>query len=199
MAVYTLFGQSGGDVIVNDATRYVMGMQFSLSQNATLSGIWFYSASGANALPIGCALYLITGANTGTNVSGSTNLSPSWSGAAGSGWVKCSYASGPVLAAGSNYRVCILKDASTQVYSATGHYWDTGAGQNGLTSGIITAPKNASADGGNQDAFQTGATDFSAGNYPIQSFNAGNYWIDVEVTTSAPAAGPAYAAFMSSM
>jgi hypothetical protein len=195
VTVYTLFGQSGGGTIVSDTGTYTMGMQFTLSQPATLTGIWFYSASGANALPVGCAVYAMTGAGTGSIVAGSENDTPSWSGAAGSGWVKCSYGSGPVLAASTVYKVTILKDASSQVYSATSHYWDTtGPGTGGLTSGIITAPNNAGADQG-QDTFHNNPT-FS---YPDTSFNAANYWVDVEVTVASAPSAPAYTAFMSSM
>jgi hypothetical protein len=186
MAVYTLFGQTGSGALASDTNPYTMGMQFTLSQSATLTGIWFYSASGAGALPSGCAVYLMTGAGTGTIVSGSENDSPSWSGAAGSGWVKCSYSGGPTLAASTTYKVVILKPNGTNSYSTTSHYWDgAGAGASGLTSGIITAPNNAGADGG-QDAFNAGASLA----YPSSSFNATNYWVDVEVTTTAARVPP---------
>jgi hypothetical protein len=187
MAVYTLFGQSGGDTIVSDSGTYTLGMQFTLSAPATLTGIWFYSASGASFLPVGCAVYQMTATSAGTTVAGSVNLSPSWSGAAGSGWVKCAYGSGPVLAASTVYKVTILKDTSNLVYSATAHYWDGGGpGNLGLTSGIITTPNNAGGDQG-QDTFHSGSVDFSNSAYPDNSFNATNYWVDVEVSTGSPA------------
>jgi hypothetical protein len=180
MAVNTLFGQAAtGSSVANDAASYTMGMQFTLSQPATLTGIWFYSAPGANGLPAGCAIYLRTGAGAGSIVAGSENDSPSWSGAAGSGWVRCAYASGPALAASTVYKVVILKDATSQVYSTTSHYWDSGPGASGLTSGIITAPNSVSADNGNQDSFGVSGSLV----YPDSSFSATNYWIDVEVTT----------------
>jgi hypothetical protein len=182
MTVYTLFGQAAtGSSVATDTGTYTMGMQFTLSQRATLTGIWFYSASGANGLPAGCAVYRMTGAGTGAIVAGSENDSPSWSGAAGSGWVKCAYGGGPALTASTVYKVVILKDATSKVYSATSHYWDSGPGASGLTSGIITAPNNAGADGG-QDAFANPSASLT---YPASSFNASNYWTDVEVTVSA--------------
>lgn len=198
----TLFGQVGGDAVQNDVTKYVMGMQFSLSQSTTLTGIWFYSSVGANGLPVGTAIYNVS---TGLTVSGSENLSPSWSGAAGSGWVKVSYSSGPTLAASTNYIVAILKDGTEFVYSATPAYWSTGAGASGLTSGIITAPNNASAGSIGQDGYNafSGAVQFT-GNMPSAEFNATNYWVDVEVTSSSgppptPPTPLAYTAFMGSM
>jgi uncharacterized protein DUF4082 len=182
VTVYTLFGQTGGGGAATDISSYTMGMQFTLSQNATLTGIWFYSAATATVLPTGCAVYLMTGAGTGSIVSGSQNNSPSWSGAAGSGWVKCAYASGPTLSTGNTYKVVVLiasQGSPTVTYSATSHYWDSGAGSGGLTSGIITAPNNAGGDGG-QDTFANPSASLA---YPASSFNATNYWVDVEVTT----------------
>ena len=173
---FTLFGQQAtGSSVSTDATAQTLGMQFKLSDNATLLSVWFYSAPGATALPTSCLLYQMTGAGAGSIVPGSQVSSPAWSGPAGSGWVNVSYASGPALTAGTVYKVCVTKDTTSLVYSGTSHYWDTGAGQNGLTSGIITAPNNAGGDGG-QDTFVAAVP-----GYPTGSFNATNYWIDVEV------------------
>lgn len=180
MPVYTLFGQAGGGTLAGDSSTATLGMQFTLAQNATLTGIWFYSPPGATALPTACAIYLKTGAGTGSIVSGSQINSPSWSGAAGSGWVKASYSSGPVLLTGNTYKVVVLKDATLNVYSGTSHYWDTGAGSGGLTSGIITAPNSAGGDGG-QDTFTEPSASLT---YPATMFNATNYWVDLEVMTS---------------
>ncbi len=181
MTVYTLFGQQAtGSSVADDANTYSMGMQFTLSESAALTGIWFYSAGSANALPAGCAVYHMTGAGAGSIVAGSENDSPSWSGTAGSGWVKCAYGSGPTLTASATYKVVILKSGAEFVYSATSHYWDSGAGASGLTSGIITAPNNAGGDGG-QDTFASPSASLT---YPDSSFNATNYWVDVEVTVA---------------
>lgn len=191
MTVYTLFGQAGGGTNPSDGGSYTMGMQFTLSQSATLTGIWFYSYSTAPTVPGGCAVYQVAGNSV---VAGSENDTPTWSGAAGSGWIKCTYASGPVLSASTAYKVVVV--GSGGFYSATSHYWDSGAGAAGLTSGIITAPNNAGGDGG-QDTFNN-AVPLT---YPANSFNAANYWVDVEVTSGSPpppSPGPAYVAFMSS-
>ena len=61
MTAYTLFGQSGGGTITVDDNAYTFGVQFSVSQAATLTGIWWYSPSGAGALPTVIALYAVTG------------------------------------------------------------------------------------------------------------------------------------------
>jgi hypothetical protein len=179
MTVYSVFGQAAiSPPLQTDTTQETLGMQFTLSQSATLTGIWFYSASGATGLPRECAIYQMTGAGTGSIVSGSDDSAPSWSGAAGSGWVKDTYASGPVLAASTVYKVVVVKDATSKVYSETDNYWSSGPGSGGLTSGIITAPNNAGGDGG-QDTFHVG----SVITYPAVSFASANYWVDVEVTS----------------
>ena len=180
--VYTVFGQKPtGSAVSNDPTTYTLGMQFTLSQAATLTGIWFYSPPTATGLPTACAIFQETVPGSGTIVSGSQNLAPSWSGAAGSGWVKVTYGSGPVLSSGVTYKVCVLKDNTALVYSATSLYWSTGPGSGGITAGKISAPNNAGGDGG-QDTFITPASVLA---YPSSSFNASNYWIDAEVTVTA--------------
>jgi Domain of unknown function (DUF4082) len=174
VTAYTLFGQSGGDTVTSDGSAVSLGMQFSLSQPAALTGIWFWSPPGAGSLPDACVIYLVSSA---TQVAGTLSSSPSWSGAAGSGWVKATYDGSVTLAAGVSYKVVVHHAFGSDFYGATSHYWDTGAGQNGQASGIITAPDNAGGDGG-QDTF-------TAGNslaYPSSSFGAANYWVDVEVS-----------------
>lgn len=190
MTVYTVFGQSGGATVASDTATYTMGMMFSLSSSAALTGIWFNSPSGATVLPVECLIESVTGNGNGAIVSGTDNTSPSWSGAAGSGWIKCSYPGTTTLLASTNYKVCVRTAGGGNFYGATAHYWDTGTGSGGITNGIITAPNNATAqanDGGGagygQDTFNGSATLA----YPGSSFNSSNYWIDVEVTTGGAA------------
>lgn len=181
MTTWTLFSQQAtGASVANDGSSYTLGMQFSLSQAAALTGIWFYSPSSATVLPPGCCIFQETSPGSGTIVPGTSNTSPSWSGAAGSGWVKCSYNGTVTLSSGVTYKVCVRKDTSPLVYSATGAYWSSGPGGSGLANGIITAPNNSGGDGG-QDTFVQNVASLT---YPASSFNAGNYWIDVEVTTA---------------
>ena len=69
----------------SSAAGYTLATEFQLSQSCTLDNIWFYSASGATALPTRCAIWNVA---SQTVVTGTDNTSPSWSGAAGSGWVR---------------------------------------------------------------------------------------------------------------
>jgi len=183
MATYTVFGQpSSPATLASDPADYCMGMQFTLSQDASLTGIWFYSPSGAGGLPEQCGVYQVTGPGTGTLAASQT--SPAWSGIAGSGWIKATFDGGTTLTASTSYKVAVAWGFGVNHYGATAHYWDSGPGSGGITSGPITAVNNATADGG-QDTFTSG----SAGvlTYPATSFNAGNYWVDVQVTIAGPA------------
>ena len=180
MAVWTLWNQTGGGSLASDTSSYTLGVEFHVTQpGCTLTGIWWYSASGAGALPGTIALYTVTGTTL------VTSNTASWSGAAGSGWVRASFTSPPSLTSGTNYKACVFlqNNGSVNFYSSTVNYWSSGAGGSGVTSGPITAPNNAGASP-SQDSYNAG-TSLA---YPsTASGNASNYWIDPEVT--APAAG----------
>lgn len=176
MTMYTLFGQPASPAtLTNDSADYTMGVQFSVSASGcTLTAIWFWSAPGAGALPDSIALYAVAGASL------VHTEAASWSGAAGSGWVRAAFASPPSLTSGTSYKACIFENTGNFFYAGTSHYWDTGSGSGGITNGPLSAPANSGADGG-QDTF----TNSSTLSYPSGSFNSANYWVDPEVTTSA--------------
>jgi hypothetical protein len=174
-ATYSLFNQPSAPASLTiDTSSYTLGMEFKLSQDATFTGIWFYSASGAGQLPTHTAIFDVvsTAIVPGTEVD-----TASWSGALGSGWVKQAYDGSVTLKAGIKYKVAVYAPAGSSWYAATSHYWDTGVGANGMTAGIISAPGSAGADSG-QDSFNSGGVALV---YPGGAFNASNYWIDVEV------------------
>lgn len=175
MTAYTLFSQPANPAsLTDDSADYTMGVQFSVNQSGcTLTAVWFWSAPGAGALPDTIALYAVTGASL---VHSET---ASWSGAAGSGWVRAAFSSPPSLTSGTNYKAAIFENTGNFFYSGTPHYWDTGPGAGGITNGPLSAPANSGADGG-QDTF----TNSSSLSYPSTSFNAANYWVDPEVSHS---------------
>jgi len=156
-----------------DPSAYSLGVEFTLSVNATFAGIWFWRATAGDALPTSAELFQVTGPGTGTPVAGSAVTFPV---TAATGWILAA-ATGPVtITAGVPYKAVVCQSAAVGWYSATTHYWDTGPGAAGITSGIIFAPDNAAADGG-QDTFNLGGIL----TYPASSFNATNYWVDVAV------------------
>jgi hypothetical protein len=175
VAVYTLFSQgaTGTSGVAADPTAYTMGVQFSVSvSGGTLTAVYFYSDTGAAVLPQAIALYAVSGASL------VHSESASWSGLAGTGWVRAAFASPPSLTSGAAYKACVEQSTVANWYSLTASYWTSGAGGSGITNGPLSAPGNAGGDGG-QDTFST-----SVPAYPNSSFNASNYWVDPEVTTT---------------
>lgn len=162
----------------SDAEGYTLATEFQLSESCSLDNIWFYSASGAGMLPSRCAIW-----NVGSQsvVSGTDDTSPSWSGAAGSGWVACSY-SGVTLPAG-DYKVAVFYGGGSPWYLATTGYWAAdGPGGSGVTAGPVTAPGTSAATSPGQSTYN-----YAAWAYPQTYASSGageNYWIDVEVTPS---------------
>jgi hypothetical protein len=151
------------------------GTEFSLSQPCNLVNIWHYSGSGATVLPSKCGIWSVA---SQTVVSGTENDSPSWSGAAGSGWVSCSY-SGVTLPAGE-YKVTVYSNADALWYYEQADYWSSGPGANGITAGPLSAPNTTNATSPGQSSYHTGSWAFP------DTFDTGDdgetRWVDVEVT-----------------
>ena len=162
----------------SDTAGYTLATEFQLSKSCTLDNIWFYSASGASVLPTQCAIWSVSSQSV---VAGTDNTSPSWSGAAGSGWVACSY-SGVTLPAG-DYKVAVFYGGGAQWYQATTSYWGGGGiGASGITNGPVTAPGTSGATSPGQGTYNKGSWA-----YPQSYDSAGageNFWVDVEVTPS---------------
>jgi hypothetical protein len=162
----------------SDTAGYTLATEFKLSQSCTLDNIWFYSASGAASLPTRCAIWNVS---SQSEVSGTDNSSPAWSGAVGSGWVACPY-SGVTLPAG-DYKVAVFYGGGSKWYQATNGYWVTGGpGASGITTGPVTAPGTSAATTPGQCTYQAGSWA-----YPLTYASAGNgenYWVDVEVTSA---------------
>jgi hypothetical protein len=163
-------------VASGDTTAYTLATEFQLMSSRTLNKIWFYSASGATALPARCGIW---NTNTQTVVAGTDNTSPQWSGLAGSGWVSCAY-SGVTLPAG-DYKVAVWSGGGAKWYLPTLGYWGTnGAGGNGITAGPLTAPGLSAAQGPGQSTYNPGTWA-----YPLtygDGSNGENFWVDIEVT-----------------
>jgi hypothetical protein len=158
-------------------SNWTLGTEFNLSQACALDNIWFYSQAGATQLPTDCSIYSVPAQ---AKVAGTNNSSPSWSGAAGSGWVSCPY-TGVVLPAG-DYKVAVYNGGSVaSPWSATSFpYWSgTAPGANGITAGPLSAPNTATATAPGQSTYQVGDA------YPLTyaaAANGATYWVDVEVT-----------------
>ena len=160
----------------SDKSGYTLATEFQLSAPCTLDNIWFYSGPGAAALPTRCGIWDVT---SQTVVSGTDNTSPTWSGAAGSGWVSCAY-SGVTLPAG-DYKVAAFYGGGAEWYQATVNYWATGGpGANGITAGPLTAPSLSAATSPGQSTYNAGSWAYP--NTYASSGNGENNWVDIEVT-----------------
>ena len=187
------------------AANFVLSTEVHLSQPCQVSKIWYFSPSTTTQLATKVDIWQITGAGlTGTNVYSAT---PSWSGAAGSGWVSTAV-TGVILAAGA-YKVSIYNGAATPVQWSpfNYNYWGgaSAAAPEGITLGPISAPNNAA-----------GATTFSYGPVGLTSThvagdlvepgngtfnigptntNAGDIYPNLIVGTQSSAPGPTYETF----
>lgn len=182
---WTLFGQCSvlpGTVQPGGLTGFTQCMQFSLTQDARVTGIWWYSPDGGTILPQQCGIFLDS-----TQALILVNASPAWSGTAGAGWVKCTFDGSFPLFAGAQYQVAVYSGTSAGYYAATSGFWTSGGtGEDGLTNGIVTAPdSSASAEG--QGSYSDGNSELT---YPDLSGAGANYWVDIEVTTGIPAPSP---------
>lgn len=157
---------------------YTLGMEFSLTQPCMLQKIWHFSPPGVTILPTRCGIW-----NVGTQIEvvNTDNSSPSWSGAAGSGWVYCNYSgAGVTLNPSVNYKVSTFYGVATgNWFAASTTFWDTGDFMaNGLTSGPLVVPGNSTASPG-QNSWNNSTT----WTYPNTSTDPENDWIDVEVSS----------------
>jgi hypothetical protein len=147
-----------------------LGMQFSSSAASPVRAVWYYSNPGLGVpLPTAVALYDTT---TGNAVI--TQGSPVWSGAAGSGWVRCDLTSFAfTLVAGRPYIAAVFGYNGGNVWNwFYSEYFAPGnPGANGVTNGVLTAPA----------AYQGWVTTGGSITYPNYQWQNSNYWIDIEV------------------
>jgi hypothetical protein len=167
----------GGLGLSNDTHQGTMGTEFTLSAACTLNNIWFYSPPGVSVLPDGCMIWDVA---TQQMVPGTENLSASWSGAPGSGWVACAY-SGVVLAPG-DYVTSIYYSGGQDFYIEQNNYFGGGgaASAAGIVTGPLTSPNVANATPPGNSRYQIGGVLFPD-TFDTKD-NGETRWVDVEVT-----------------
>jgi Domain of unknown function (DUF4082) len=162
----------------DDDFEQTMGTEFTLSQPCALNNIWFYSPPDSTQLPTCCGIWNVANQEV---VDGTYSSSPSWSGAAASGWISCSY-SNVILAAG-DYKVTVYTPGgSDNFYQETEDYFGSNgpASAAAITYGPLSAPDTANATPPGQTTFQHGGWLYPD-TYDTQ-FDGQNRWVDVEVT-----------------
>lgn len=174
------------------ANNFTLGIEFSVSQSCHVNNVWFYSPSGLTQLPTSIGVFRVS-----DQVLMGSNSSPSWSGAAGSGWIKAALA-GVTLAPGVNYKAVVLNAAGTPAVwnDAATNYWNPGGGAtggwggSGLTAGPLSFPATSGATPG-QDSYNAGAVL----TYPNTNAGPFDYGVDIEVTPAASGSGLLMASF----
>lgn len=162
MTRYTLLEPGGTPNHLDSFTGPLTnGTQFTVSTTVTLTGIWHYSFTGAQTLPTEVALYT----TTGTLIFSDT--SPSWSGVAGSGWVK--YTASRSLSAGSYVAAAGNNAGGTTWYAITNAGWGP----------VTNGPLSCASD---PNTFDTSGS-FA---FPATGYGANNIYLDVEVDDGSP-------------
>jgi hypothetical protein len=146
------------------AANFVLSTEIRTTQAISFSKIWWYSYTGVNGagsppnagtggattqLPTAVDIWSVDpGGLTGSNFY--HNGSPSWSGAAGSGWVSVNV--GSVIVAPGIWRVSVYNHNATPDHwsSFRFNFWAAQSGAraavpNGITFGPLYAPNNANA------------------------------------------------------
>ena len=176
----TLFSQASETVSATGSNSGgTIGLEFSVSSAGTLNALWLYSPSGWSlaALPSTIALYKVTG--TSLVVS---QASVTWSGSAGSGWVRAAFTSPPSLTASTNYMAAAFLGAGSNWFTYNDAYsWPA-------SNGPISAPAG-------QGFYSTTATAVA---YPSSQLSGYNWFLDLEVSpTGATSTGAVSLAGMS--
>lgn len=158
---------NGPDTDAADTAAYSMGMAFSVSAAAQVTEIHYYRGTTAVTPVVTGGIFETVG---GTQVGASVTFPDPGT---ATGWITATLATPIPVSPGTVYKVVVQYPNN---YTSTSHYWDTGAGVGGLTNGILTAPDATTAPGG-QGTFSVGSTLA----YPTETFQGGNYWVDVTV------------------
>lgn len=107
MTANTIWGQATAGLSTTSVggTNFELGLEFELSSDLALTGIWWWTGNVADVLPTQTGVY---DSATQAPISGAVDSSPAWSGAPGSGWVKNTNYNGSItLTAGVKYVVAV--------------------------------------------------------------------------------------------
>ncbi len=144
----------------SDTASVELGVKFRANQNGYICGVRFYKDS----------------TNTGTHVgklwssTGTLLASATFQNETASGWQQVNFSSPVQIVSGTQYIASYLAPAGR--YSVNGNYFSAG-----VTNGSLYAFSSAES-GGN------GVYLYGAGGFPVNTYQAANYWVDVSFTTS---------------
>jgi len=174
--------------------NYILGTEITYASTVNLQSIRYYSPAAATQLATDALLWKVSGQSI---VAGTHLTSPTWSGAAGSGWVQADYPA-PVAVPPGDYKISIANlNPSPGVFNATtGNYFINGFGTSDIVSGPITCLSLAHATAPGQCTYQD-TTGSPALIYPdlYVDGQGQNYWLDT-VVTEAPASSTTTGSFL---
>jgi Domain of unknown function (DUF4082)/Fibronectin type III domain/Bacterial Ig domain len=161
----TIFGSATPATIDSGDTSPVeLGVKFSSEVSGNVTGIRFYKAT----------------TNTGTHIgslwtaSGTLLASATFTGESASGWQQVNFSTPIAISANTTYVAAYL--------APNGHYSDT---PTGFSSGVSNPPLAALANSVSPD----GVYAYTAlSTFPSSTFNATNYWVDVDFEPAPPTA-----------
>jgi hypothetical protein len=139
-----------------DPSGTELGVKFTPNANGTITGVRFYKASTNVGTHVG-SLW----STTGTLLASGT-----FSNETASGWQTLTFASPVTVTAGATYVAAYLAPSGHYSYTAQGF------GTGGVTNGPLTAVANGTSANG---VFTYSGTS----TFPSSTFNAANYWVDV--------------------
>jgi hypothetical protein len=141
---------------------YELGVKFRVDEPMRLNGIRFYKSPGETGTHV---VNLWT--TTGLQLASATVASET-----ASGWQEGTFASPPLLQAGTTYVASV---------NANSYFGET---PGGLTTQVVSGPLRSVADGSN------GVYGSSAGVFPGQTYQSTNYFTDVDVVPDSTATPP---------
>jgi hypothetical protein len=141
----------------SDTSAVELGVRFQSTINGFVSGVKFYKGSGNQGVHVG-RLWSSTG-----NLLASVTFTAETA----TGWQTASFNTPVAVTAGTSYVASYF--APNGGYAFDGSYFT-----NDRVSGPLIAP--ASGNGGGNGLYNYGAN----GGFPANSYNAANYWVDVD-------------------
>jgi len=150
--------------VANDGSAVELGVKFTSDSAGFVTGVRFYKYAQNTGTHVG-NLWTASGTLLGT---------VTFANEGASGWQIASFASPIAVSANTTY--------VASYHTNVGFYAAT---QNGLAAAVDNAPLHAlsSSAGGGNGVYQYGANS----SFPNQTYLATNYWVDVVLSSSAPA------------
>jgi hypothetical protein len=192
VATYRIFPSTSGPSAATAYTGdYIAGVAWEVTTGGMwFTGYWWWCCSTGQATgPVKCALWCATGSTTGVLVPGATVTSGTLTAGA---WNYIPLATPAAVAIGTPYLALVAQNGSFPDTPGSFGSGDTyGAG---IVNGPLTC-FSSTPDGGtgspapyflHQGTFSTSQSDPAAA-FPAQNNAASNLWVDVQVSTTAPA------------